>query len=233
MTSLSKAMAVALRHAATKYGVRVTNDGWISATDVLDIIERTKKEEFPRSQSLLKMVVDTQEARGQKNRYESMEDHGILFLRAIQGHSMNQVKTKFIHQQITLEMIQNSDPSVPQHCVHGTQLNLKDSILRYGLIAGGPGGGRGKRNDIHFAPYVPQMPMRRRQVEQAGLRTGSTMSVHIDMPRAIQDGIEFYMTKDRIILSPGRPDHQDIPAKYILEIYDLCTAEKIYPRVHR
>merc|ERR1719253_925807 len=84
-----------------------------------------------------------------KKRFELLEERGVLFIRAVQGHSL-----KVVDDAALLRRLNASDGDLPASCVHGTYRRHFESIKAKGLMAGG-GQGAAFRNHIHFAPYEP------------------------------------------------------------------------------
>lgn len=130
----------------------------------------------------------------QKKRFVLETREGELWIRAQQGHShsagnaidMSQVLTK-----ITTPM---------PYCVHGTSHSAYKSIKLQGISRMG-------RTHIHFAssPHAT-----------SGFRKHSQILVHIDMAKAMEDGILFFQSGNGVILSEGI--NGIIPPAYFKEV---------------
>lgn len=116
-----------------------------------------------------------------KNRFELTTRDGVLMIRARQGHSHS--AGSVIDMTSVLEKI--TQPL--SYCAHGTTKHAYEKIQTSGLS-------RMNRTHIHFAssPYAI-----------SGFRTSSQVLIHIDMFKAMQDGIEFYRSSNGVILSEG------------------------------
>lgn len=105
-------------------------------------------------------------------------------IRANQGHS--QESGKLIDQNQLLTKL-----TVPQdYCVHGTTCKAINQIKATGLNRMG-------RTHIHFASKSNAI---------SGFRSNSTVLIHVDMSAAMADGIEFFISDNEVILSPGPID---------------------------
>lgn len=105
-------------------------------------------------------------------------------IRANQGHSTK--SGQLIDQDLLLSKL-----TVPQdYCVHGTTRKAIDEIKRSGL-------NKMSRTHIHFASKPNAI---------SGFRSDSNVLIHVDMEAAMADGIEFFMSSNQVILSPGPID---------------------------
>ena len=126
----------------------------------------------------LQRVVATNDK--QRFTMETRED-GMTLIRANQGHSHKSgqvVDPCLLYTKIT-------DPLA--YCAHGTSMEAYVMIKETGLKPM-------SRTHIHFAssPHAT-----------SGYRASSTVLIHIDMDRAMGDGIEFFMSSNGVILSKG------------------------------
>ncbi len=105
-------------------------------------------------------------------------------IRANQGHSIS--SGKLIDQtQLLTKLV------VPQdYCVHGTTRKAINEIKKSGL-------NKMSRTHIHFASKPNAI---------SGFRSDSAVLIHVDMASAMADGIEFFMSANEVILSPGPID---------------------------
>lgn len=107
-------------------------------------------------------------------------------IRANQGHSLK--SGTLIDQNLLLTRL-----TAPlDYCAHGTTRQAIKQILETGLKSM-------NRTHIHFASKPNAI---------SGFRSNSTVLVHVDMSAAMRDGIEFYISENEVILSPGPIDPQ-------------------------
>jgi len=105
-------------------------------------------------------------------------------IRANQGHSTS--SGKLIDQEQLLTKL-----TAPlEYCVHGTNRKAINEIKKSGL-------NKMSRTHIHFASKPNAI---------SGFRSESTVLIHVDMGAAMEDGIEFFMSANQVILSPGPID---------------------------
>ena len=94
-----------------------------------------------------------------------------------------------------------------------------------GLFAGGPttgirgAEGRG-RNHIHFVPTIQLVRDR-----TPGLRHKSNVLVMVDMQAAMKDGIKFFVSQNRVVLTRGKDGV--LPPKYIQAIVKLDSKRTV------
>ena len=128
----------------------------------------------------------------EKQRFELDPTRGLI--RAHQGHSES--SGKLIDQNQLLTKL--TEPR--EYCVHGTKREVIDEIKRSGL-------NKMSRTHIHFASEPNAI---------SGFRKKSTVLIHVDMRAAMEDGIDFFISGNQVILSPG-----PIGSKYFKEIVEL------------
>ena len=141
---------------------------------------------------------------------------GVQFIRAVQGHSMNEVDENEL-----LTRLHPEDRDLPRLCVHGTYRRYVQSILAKGLKAGGTK--KGFRNHVHFQPCEPGD---KRVI--SGMRYGCEVAIYLDLKRAIEDGIPFYSAVNEVILTPGI--NGVVSAEYIDRIDDIYQKSVPYEK---
>lgn len=129
----------------------------------------------------IKYVVNTND----KKRYTLLEENGIFFIKANQGHSSNVGDQ--ITQSKTFEIIKTPFDK----CIHGTDLKSWNLIKNTGLS-------RMSRQHIHFARSEPSD-----KSVISGARSNSKVLIYIDMQKAMDDGIAFYLSENGVILTEG------------------------------
>ncbi|CAK8991886.1 tRNA 2'-phosphotransferase 1 [Durusdinium trenchii] len=204
---ISKTLTQILRHKAVELKIDIGRDGYCSLRALLQcpwLAELEVQEE--EVQQVVK--------KSDKKRFELKEDDGELLIRAVQGHSIKTVDDDQLLQKLDLE-----DTNLPNVCVHGTYRRHFDSIRRVGLLAGG-GQGQGFRNHVHFSPCEPGD---KRVI--SGMRYDCEIAIWIDLKRAIADNVPFYMSTNKVILSPGIDGVID--KKYFTKARDLQKKEDL------
>ena len=131
----------------------------------------------------------------EKGRFEIFHRDGTEMIRARDGHTVETRDETFLY-------VLYPGCHWPTECVHGTFINCVRSILKYGLVAGGPQEGRDRyqatRPHIHFAPTSLNV---RGQIP--GLSQSATALVKVDFQTAMQDGFKFYYSYNEDILTSG------------------------------
>ncbi|XP_074427673.1 LOW QUALITY PROTEIN: tRNA 2'-phosphotransferase 1, partial [Larus michahellis] len=131
-----------------------------------------------------------------------------LRIRANQGHSL---------PVPALELTPlRTPPSLPPTLAHGTRRRCLGPILAGGLAAMG-------RTHIHLAGGLPGDPGLR-----SGERRDSEIAIIIDGPRALADGIPFFLSANGVILTPGDAGER-LPPKYFLRVLQLRPRRCLLP----
>ncbi|KAF9971496.1 tRNA 2'-phosphotransferase 1 [Actinomortierella ambigua] len=182
---LSKALSWLLRHNAVAQGVAIGADGFCRLDEVL---AHSRFKGF--SVDDVHVVVRDSD----KKRFEIVERDGITFIRAVQGHSIQEVKDEG-HEIIT-------DATQLPIAVHGTTMAAWEIIATEGLS-------RMNRNHIHMATGLPG-----ENGVISGMRAKSTVHIYIDTAKAIKDGIKFQRSTNNVILSDGKNGDGVIAPEY-------------------
>ena len=202
---ISKTLSQILRHRAMELDIDVRPDGYCLLQEVL---ECPWVAQLQATQSDVEKIVEGND----KKRFELKDEDGKLMIRATQGHSMKIVEDN--------ELLKNIDlTNLPACCVHGTYRKHVGSILQKGLLAGGRQG-QGFRNHVHFSSFSPGD---NRVI--SGMRTDCEIAIWIDLRRAIEDGVPFYLSSNQVILSPGI--NGAIDKKYFTKVEDLQKKEDL------
>lgn len=172
-TKTSKKISYLLRHGAIKEGLPIMEDGYVLIEDLLKHINDKKL-----TYSSLQNIVTTSD----KKRFEISENG--LYIRAAQGHSMSSVKSDKLMRRLTIEDGYNE-------CFHGTNKKAAKNIVKTGL-------NKMTRNHIHFSIGMPGD-----NNVISGMRTNSEVVIVLDLKRALDDGIVFYLSSNNVILSEG------------------------------
>ncbi|XP_026991219.1 tRNA 2'-phosphotransferase 1 isoform X2 [Tachysurus fulvidraco] len=208
---LSKALTYVLRHGAAKMGFNMGSDGFVFVDELL-----THGQFRSFSMEDIERVVATDE----KKRFK-MKNHienGRPQIRANQGHTV-QV------EDLELTAVVLGAPDCPQEAVHGSYMIHWSSIRSQGLS-------RMKRTHIHLVPCLPgegQVISGRYtwnswmfivETHCSGMRPKCELAVYINVPKAIADGIKFFWSENRVLLTPGDADGV-LPPRYFLRAQRL------------
>merc|ERR1712070_528657 len=117
-------------------------------------------------------------------RYQIMEEGGVLWLRATQGHSIPGVESDLLMQRI-------EDPAEVPVCIHGTYEEAWEIISQSALD-------RMARNQIQMAVGLPGDS----QVT-SGIRRNIEVLIYVDVARCMEAGIPFFRSTNDVICSPG------------------------------
>jgi 2'-phosphotransferase len=140
---------------------------------VEDILNHKKFQNLRDERDIRRIV-----AFDRKRRYSLTQNNGKLLIRANQGHSIE------IEDDGSLMSLIESPP---KRVIHGTTADNWALIKTLGLS-------RMKRNYIHFCESMESL---------SGFRKSSTVGIVIDVAFAMKDGIQFYRSKNDVILSSG------------------------------
>lgn len=187
LKEISIALVKILRHDAVKLGLIMDSAGFISLDDILSMRKFNKI-----SIDDIKKIVET----NNKKRFELIETFsksGAIkyYIRAVQGHSGlvgESIKDDEATNEITLDNI--SDLLGDDYkCVHGTNLTAWDIIKTEGL-------NKMTRKHIHCAISDDLSKI------ESGFRPSSKVIIYIDIKRGLENGLKFYLSKNKVILCP-------------------------------
>lgn len=244
---ISKSLSYFLRHGAEKEKLPIRSDGYIPLDDVLQKqrMKQIKIQDGPNpNKKRSPAVVDVKEIvdnPGDKKRFEMMADEsdgGKIYIRAVQGHSIQTV-TDLDHVPVTLDNLQilayqiakesGASPNDVQASIadlslaeeapkehrlppgveilHGTVPDSWNKIKQSGGLH------RMKRNHIHLARGRPGV-----EGVGSGMRQTSPLLIHVDIIKALQDGITFGLASNGAVLTPGIDGL--LPLKYVTKVED-------------
>eukprot|EP01118_Nematostelium_gracile_P002823 TRINITY_DN1316_c0_g1_i2.p1 TRINITY_DN1316_c0_g1~~TRINITY_DN1316_c0_g1_i2.p1 ORF type:complete len:231 (-),score=56.31 TRINITY_DN1316_c0_g1_i2:52-693(-) len=198
-TRLSKNLSYLLRHGAQKEKLPIRPDGFAKVQDILDL-PKFKKERYTLDQILDVVASDS------KQRYSTQDIEGTLYIKANQGHSL---EVSDLH----LEPI--VDPSLFPIVMHGTYKKAWPLIKSSGL-------NKMSRNHIHLTTGI----FGTAEVI-SGMRGNSEVLVVIDLVKAMQDKIEFFLSPNKVVLTPGVNGTLD--PKYFSHVLLSSTMEPFDP----
>ena len=192
LTQISKYLALVLRHKAVDFGLEIEPNGFINVDSILNL---HKSKQLNISLQIIKDIVSNDE----KGRYELI-NRPPYFIRAVQGHSMQQVTN-----EATLTPIKNifNYPTV----VHGTNYQAWGFIKETGL-------NKMTRNAIHFSiGYSNDSHVK------SGMRKTCEIFIEINAVFAFFNEIPFYTSLNNVVLCPGVNGVLDV--KYIKKVSDV------------
>uniref|UniRef100_A0A8C4QVR7 2'-phosphotransferase n=1 Tax=Eptatretus burgeri TaxID=7764 RepID=A0A8C4QVR7_EPTBU len=190
---LSKALSYVLRHGARKMGLHIQEDGFVDVQDILN---------HPQFRRYTETDVAHVVQMNDKQRFEmcSSPSTGCLQIRANQGHSLELEELELTPITLASEL--------PKVVLHGTYLRSWPSIRENGLSRMG-------RMHIHFAPGEPD-----KSHVISGMRRNCEVAIYIDVVTALQDCLEFFWSKNKVILCPG-DEHGFLLPKYFSKVVRL------------
>jgi 2'-phosphotransferase len=200
--SLSKGLAYVLRHGAGREGFKLHEGGYLVVEDILN---HQRFRNLCEEDDIRRIVM-----KDAKGRFSLRNNPltGKLQIRANQGHTICVVDDGTLMTSI------DDDPP-PKMVVHGTTLTNWYTIKFQGLS-------RMRRNHIHFCDGMPgDNPS-----VVSGFRSSSSVAIIIDVRKAMIDGIEFFRSRNNVILSSGNSDGVIRP-KYFKKVINLKTNEEI------
>jgi len=207
--AVSKLLSYLLRHGAEKEGLSIRDDGWAKVSDILHLRQAVKLS------LTLKQILAVVEP-DNKHRYSITQEEGEYLIRANQGHSMQNVS------KVEMTPILNSrDLPSEGVAIHGTTMEAWRTIKAAGLS-------RMDRNRIHFAAGEKGS----REVV-SGMRNTSQVMIHLDVEKALSDGIPLFLSANNVILSPGKGDTGIIGPEYFKHVLskDGKAFDRDYPNV--
>lgn len=191
---ISKALSRILRHSAQEDGLVIDANGWVESSALL---------QHKRLRSLRATMADVEEvvASNNKKRFETETRGDLVYLRAVQGHSIENVTDLGL---VRLAALEDFPPGVH----HGTFRKTLPVILELGGLS------RMNRNHIHLTRTAGT------QAPVSGRRTGTNVFIYIDVAKCLAAGIEFYVSSNGAILTPGNADGM-IPKEFFADIKNV------------
>ncbi|CAL5082669.1 unnamed protein product [Urochloa decumbens] len=195
IAALGRIMSRVLRHMAAGLGLKMRTDGYVRVSDLLKLNLWTYAEVPLKSHT----VDEIREAvrRDSKLRFSLLEEDGELLIRANQGHTVTTVTSESLLKPI----LSADEVSV---CVHGTFRSRLGSILQSGL-------NRMERLHVHFSSGLPSDGE-----VISGMRKNVNILIHLDVRKALHDGMKLYISGNNVILTEGFDGV--VPVKYFEKI---------------
>ena len=206
VSKLSHALSWALRHKAPEIGMTMTTAGWVPVQEFLE-------SKHPRLKGITLEAIEEVVATSDKQRFaisyrpssdflgKTSSAEAVLCIRANQGHSIKTLDPNLLLRRLCPQELRNLS------CVvHGTSVDAWISIEQEGLKTM-------NRTHIHFATGLPD-----NEQVISGMRRTATVYIYIDVEACIDDGIEFYLSENGVVLSEGT--HGILGTRYFLKVTD-------------
>lgn len=171
---LSKKLSTLLRHRAHLNNITMTADGFVAVPALLAL---------PQFAQVTPADLARVVAVDSKRRFTLVDDR----IRANQGHSLEGVVTA----DALLTHLSAVDAAAHPVCVHGTSMGAWGGIRVDGLRKMG-------RLHVHFARGLPG-----ESGVLSGFRASWEVLVYVDVARAIDEGVEFFLSENGVLLTPG------------------------------
>ena len=191
---ISKALSWVLRHSAPELNISMGADGYVALPDLM-----SHKHPKLRGMTLegVKKVVDTCD----KQRFSMCQRDDVWYIRANQGHSIKTIDAYLLLTQISPEELASST------IIHGTYTGpWTKHIKEEGLS-------RMNRTHIHFAQGMPK-----EEGVISGMRKSCDVYIHIDGAKCSRDGIRFWISANKVILTSGVDDAGVLPSHYFSHV---------------
>mmetsp|Transcript_1965 Transcript_1965/g.3629 ORF Transcript_1965/g.3629 Transcript_1965/m.3629 type:complete len:246 (-) Transcript_1965:266-1003(-) len=145
-----------------------------------------------------------------KQRFSLLEEDGVLYIRANQGHSISGLNDDDLLQKI--EFSANDDKQLI--AIHGTYHKAWPAILQSGGLS------RMTRQHVHLAADLPG-----EGGVISGMRSSCELIVYVDVRAAVlEGGLQFFSSANNVILTPG-----PLPLSFFTKVVNRSTNETIYP----
>eukprot|EP01112_Ceratiomyxa_fruticulosa_P001862 TRINITY_DN1201_c0_g3_i3.p1 TRINITY_DN1201_c0_g3~~TRINITY_DN1201_c0_g3_i3.p1 ORF type:complete len:304 (+),score=80.68 TRINITY_DN1201_c0_g3_i3:60-914(+) len=222
---VSKFLSAILRHSAKEEGINISADGWVSINELLSLPH--SKQIGLTEENILRIVKDNDKQRFSIKEGDETTTTATtttppssssstptttkaLYIKANQGHSM---------QDIEVELTKISNASEYPTVVHGTYHRFWPSIKKSGLS-------KMRRNHIHMAigEYGSKSVI-------SGMRSSCEIVIYIDIARAMQDGIDFFVSQNKVVLSSGVDGY--LHPKYFAKVIDVKKEKGKAPKSER
>lgn len=166
---MSKFLSYLLRHHPETLDLKMDKAGWVSVEELMLKLNENREVEFTLDE--LKELVST----NAKQRFALEERWGKLYIRANQGHSIQDLKMGY------------KPVTPPDILYHGTGQKFVNSIMKKGLLHKG-------RQYVHLSASVEV-------ARSVGERHGKPVIFEIDCKQMVKDGIVFYRSENGVWLT--------------------------------
>ncbi|ORY12526.1 KptA family-domain-containing protein [Clohesyomyces aquaticus] len=221
---VSRKVSWLLRHGADQEGLKLGKGGYVSVSDALNTRAlKSLKITFPELRSMvasndkqrfsmiLATALDAPDSTTEPtpptasafDPIPESDDPSDYLIRANQGHSIK------VDSEGLLTPITASAGNIPETCVHGTDERAWNLILKSGGLR------KMSRTHIHFAAGLPKgftsidMGDGKGGAESeappviSGMRNSSTVLIYVDVKKALEKGIQWFVSENGVILTEG------------------------------
>ena len=235
---VSKALSWLLRHGAEQEGLMMDDGGFVNVLDVLktqrirslkvtfedirEVVRDNDKQRFTMvpittntSPARATIVLETSPLEQALEQAIPLNDPKDYKIRANQGHSLK-IESEGLLKPITAD-------NMPPMAVHGTVHSAWPLIVQSGGLK--PMG----RNHVHFASGLPatfkyvgegdSFGEWKSQPVISGMRGSSSVLIFVDLCKAMEAGIKFWLSDNGVILSEGN-DSGIIPLDVLMRVED-------------
>lgn len=198
---LSKKLSAILRHriAENGLGAVLRPDGFVPLAALLAT---------PGFQGVDPQQVREIVASNDKQRFSLIEEDGIAFIRANQGHTAAGIDSDQLLQKLDEGGAAALGGGHGQ-AVHGTSYSSWPSIVASGGLH------RMARHHIHLAEGMPG-----EAGVISGMRRSAEVFVWVNVRRAMAAGVPFYRSANGVILTPGRGGDELLPIDAFARVVD-------------
>ncbi|PCH44454.1 hypothetical protein WOLCODRAFT_76684 [Wolfiporia cocos MD-104 SS10] len=179
---MSKTLSWVLRHGTQSEGLAMRPDGYVRVDDLLKI-PKMRDVNLEQLEKIVKSDAKTRYHLLFEPDKESTSSEEIWWIRANQGHSIKTVV-------LDLQPITSTADIPAGTAVHGTTCQAWDKIRTQGLS-------KMSRNHIHLAQGVPGSGV------ISGMRKSSQILIYIDVQKALDAGITFFLSANGVVLTTG------------------------------
>ena len=198
----SKKLIKLLRHSAKDRGLLIDESGFIKISEILKLPEFQNQ----NHQSILKIANDCP-----KQRFHIKND---TYISANQGHSFK-INSNLSMEKLTLHNLSKFNLDLSR-IVHGTYFKA------WQLIKKSEGLNKMSRQHIHFANGIPG-----ESEVISGMRKSCQVIIHLELTKAIESGLTFYLSKNNVILSEGDSDGF-ISSRFFSKVINRSTGEILH-----
>ena len=195
---LSRSLSWLLRHGVIEKRLTMSSDGYIEWNDIRKLREFSKY-----TLNDVKFVVNSND----KQRFGLKEENNKWYIRANQGHS-NEVGSKVMQDELLTKLHEPLGL-----IIHNTTYEKYNEINQNGF--------KKTRMHIQFSIITEE------SLKQYDTISRRPIRIFVDMKQAMDDGIEFYISQNQVILSSGIGDEGLIDRKYINKVINRETGQEI------